>query len=337
MLALGIESEIDEFLPGRVNVLGRVRGRGEKPALVYSAHLDTTPIGKQPWSFPPFSGDVVDGHVRGRGATDMKSAVAAFIGAAAEIAARDEPLAGDILLAFTAGESSNCLGAKRYVAQGIQERIGAFLCGEPSTLDIITVEKAILWLEATAKGQIGHVSGAMGKNAINIMAEFLLALQKIELEVPAHPLLSAPTIHVGTISGGSAVNVTPDECRAEIDVRFGPGISVEAVIEQLSAVVPPDVTLRISDFKPAIEEPTDSEFVRICAEACAVETGREPEIKGVSYYSDGAIMLDGISAPFAIVGPGYLGMSGQTDEVLAVDNLHAAVAIYRGIAERWLK
>lgn len=337
LLALGIHSELDEFLPGRANVLGRIKGRGEKKPLVFSAHLDTVPIGKQPWSFLPFSGDIVDGHIRGRGASDMKGAVAAFVAAAAEIAQRPEPLAADIVLAFTAGESSNCLGARRFVAQGLQNEIGAFLCGEPSTLDIIAVEKAILWLEAKAVGMIGHVSGSMGQNAILMMSEFLLGLQNIKLDVPSHPLLSPPSINVGAISGGSAINVTPDECRAEIDVRFGPGIAVEQVMHQLELVMPPGITLTISDFKPAVEEDPASDFIQVCAQAIKCETGHPPTIKGVSYYSDGAILLDGIKAPFAILGPGYLGMSGQANEVIKLDNLHAAVRIYRSIAENWLK
>ena len=336
LVDLGIEATFDEFLPGRVNVLGRVRGRGTKKPLVFSAHLDTTPIGAQDWSFPPFAGDIVDGYVRGRGASDMKSAIAAFIAAAAQISRRTEPLAGDIILAFTAGESSNCLGARRLVAQGFQAEIGAFLCGEPSTLDLIVVEKAILWVKAVARGRIGHVSGDPGRSAITTMAELVLALNALKLDLPGHPLLSPPTVNVGTIRGGSAVNVTPDACEAEIDVRFGPGIAVDRVMAMLRAVAPPDVTLTVSDFKPAVEEPADSPFVRLCCAATAAETGRTPDIKGVSYYSDGAILLDGITAPFVILGPGTLGMSGQTDETIPVANLAAVIGIYRRIAESWL-
>ena len=66
----GISTELDEFQPGRANVIGRIPGRGEKPALVMSAHLDTVPAGELPWSFAPFAGDIVDGRVRGRGASE---------------------------------------------------------------------------------------------------------------------------------------------------------------------------------------------------------------------------------------------------------------------------
>lgn len=333
---LGLPGELDEFQPGRANVLARLKGRGEKPPLIFSAHLDTVPTGDLPWSFDPFAGDVVDGRVRGRGASDMKSAVAAFIAAADRLNRRSERLAGDVILAFTAGESANCLGARHLVAQGFQKEIGAFLCGEPSTLNLIVVEKAILWLELEAQGEMGHVSGAAGINAIEVMTDAFMALRGLRLDLPAHPLLTAPTVNVGRISGGTAVNVTPDRCRAEIDVRFGPGIGPEKVASSIAAVLPSRVSLRITDFKAAVEELPDSAFVTCCSAAVAARTGRVPAVKGVSYYSDGAILLDGLKVPFCILGPGDLGMSGQSDETASVDAIRAAADIYVRIAEQWL-
>jgi succinyl-diaminopimelate desuccinylase len=334
--AAGIEPELDEFRPGRANVLARVPGRGDKPALVFSAHLDTVPTGDLPWSFDPFAGDIVAGRLRGRGASDMKSAVAAFIAAADRINRRAEPLAGDVILAFTAGESADCMGARHLVAQGFRDRIGAFLCGEPSSLGLIVVEKAILWLEAEAQGEVGHVSGAAGVNAIQVMVDALVALRGLTLDLPGHPLLSPPTVNVGRVAGGTAVNLTPDRCTAEIDVRFGPGIDPADAVAQIAAVLPPRVTLKITDFKPAVEERPDSAFVACCSGAVRALTGRVPAVKGVSYYSDGAILLDGLDVPFCILGPGDLGMSGQPDETAPADAIRAAADIYVRIAEDWL-
>jgi len=238
-----------------------------------------------------------------------------------------------VILAFTAGESANCLGARHLVKQGFQKEIGAFLCGEPSTLDLIVVEKAILWLEAEARGEMGHVSGARGVNAIEVMADAIHALRGLVLDLPGHPLLSPPSVSVGRIQGGTAVNVTPDRCTAEIDVRFGPGIDPAAAISQIAAVLPPRVSLRVTDFKPAVEERPDSPFIATCAAAVTARTGRMPAIRGVSYYSDGAILLDGITIPFAIIGPGDLGMSGQPDETASADAIRACTEIYVKIAE----
>ena len=336
MRRIGIATELDEFLPGRANVIGRLKGRGEKPPLVLSAHLDTVPIGDMPWSFDPLAGDIVDGRIRGRGASDMKSAVAAFVAAADRLNRRETPLAGDVILAFTAGESANCLGARHLVQKGFQREIGAFLCGEPSTLDLIVVEKAILWLEAEARGEMGHVSGAAGVNAIEEMADAIVALRGLKLDLPGHPLLTPPSVNVGRIVGGSAVNVTPDRCTAEIDVRFGPGIDPAEAIAQIEAVLPPRVSLRITDFKPAVEERPDSPFVATCAASVTAHTGRKPVVKGVSYYSDGAILLDGLDVPFVILGPGDLGMSGQSDETASAEAIRTCTDIYVKIIEDWL-
>ena len=336
MRAAGIETELDEFLPGRANVLGRIRGTGGARPIVFSSHMDTVPVGDLPWSFDPFGGDLVDGRVRGRGATDMKSALAAFVSAGAMLASRDTAPKGDVILAFTAGESANCLGAKRFVEQGLQAEIGAFLCGEPSSLDVVVVEKAILWLEARAEGQVGHVSGTGGVNAISLMARFIAALDAAVLDVPAHPLLTGPSVTVGRISGGTAVNVTPDLCTAEIDVRFPPGVDRAGIIRQLRALAPDGVSLTETDFKPAVEAAPDSAFVRVCQDAARAETGRDAAIRGVSYYSDGAILLDGLhDTPFAIVGPGDLGLSGMVDETVAAEAVRQAARIYLRIVDAW--
>lgn len=336
LLALGIESELDEFLPGRANVLGRIRGTGEKPAMVLSSHMDTVPVGTVPWQRPPFSGEIVEGRLYGRGSSDMKSALAAMIAAAGSLAERRQMLKGDLILAFTAGESANLLGARRLAEQGLKKEIGAFLCGEPSDLDIIIVEKAALWLRATATGRLGHVSGQPGINAIDAMHAFLTRLYSLELECPPHPLLDGPTIRVGRIEGGSAVNLTPDNCIVDFDIRLPPGIDHLAVVRQVEDIAPEDVGISVLDFKPAVESRPDDSFVGLCSEVCARHRMRKPEIKGVSYYSDGTVLLDGLRVPFAIIGPGELGQSGQPDESVSIENVMRAVEIYQDVATAWL-
>ncbi|MBB6488654.1 M20 family metallopeptidase [Rhizobium lusitanum] len=336
LLALGIESELEEFLPGRANVLGRVRGLGEKQGLVLSAHMDTVPAGTMPWRHDPFSATISNGRLYGRGSSDMKSALVAMISAAASLAARKSLLKGDVILAFTAGESANLLGARRFIERGLKNEIGAFLCGEPSGLDIVIVEKAALWLRATATGRLGHVSGDAGINAITTINGFLARLAELELNCVAHPLLDGPTIRVGRIEGGSAVNLTPDRCFADFDIRLPPGADHLAVIRQVEEIAPETVSISVLDFKPAVESGSNEPFVRLCSEVCTRHIGREPALKGVSYYSDATVLLEGLDVPFAIVGPGDLGLSGQPDESVSVDNVLKAAQIYADIAEVWL-
>ncbi|TVQ36827.1 MAG: M20 family peptidase [Geminicoccaceae bacterium] len=334
---LGIAAECDEFAPGRCNVIGRIKGRGRAPALALSAHLDTVPVGTAAWSKPPFAGIVEGGRLYGRGTADMKSAVVAMIAAAGQLQRRQTPLAGDVVLLFTAGESSNLLGARRVVERGRMAGIGALLVGEPSSLDVVVVEMAALWLRLTAKGRIGHVSGDPGVNAIDGLRRGLNRLEDLALPSRPHPLLGPPRLTVGRIEGGSAVNVTPDACSADVDLRLHPGIEAEAAIAAVRAAVGPDLEVARLDFKPAVESPAAAPFVQLCREVCTAHMGAPAALRGVPYFSDAAVLAAGREVAFAIVGPGEIGQSGQPDESVELAKVERAAAIYAEIAARWLE
>lgn len=331
----GIDFDVDEFAPGRVNILARVAGQGTKAPLVFSAHLDTVPIGTAPWQFDPFEGRVVDGRLYGRGSSDMKSGVAAMITALVELST-SEPLAGDVLLALSAGESSSCAGAKRFVERGSLVQAGAILVSEPTSLDVVVAEMAALWVRVIFHGSIGHVSGSGSRNAIIDMSAFLTTLDHVSLPFPDHDLLPAPTISVGKIIGGSAVNVTPDRCEALLDIRLRSGTSVDEVLECLATRLPVDAEVEVVDFKPAVETNSDHPFVQTCLRQCARVTGAAPAVKGVSYYSDATVYQSAHGTPFAILGPGELGMSGQNDEWVSIERVRQAVPIFANIARAWL-
>ena len=334
--AAGIAAEVDEFQPGRANLLGRVAGRGNRPALVFSAHFDTMPPGAQPWRHGPFAGVVEDGRLYGRGAADMKSGMAAMIVAAERVAASG-PLGGDLVLAFTAGESSDCLGARRFVETGALKGMGALLVSEPSSMGVLLAEKGALWIRLTAHGRAGHPSGndgtvGGGMSAIERMADALLALRGFDFGVADHPLLGRPTVSVGTIRGGTVVNLTPDRCEAEIDCRLLPSQDPAEVEQAIARHLGEGIELRRIDFKPAIETAEDHPFARTCLKAM----GQGARPRGVSYYSDATVLTPAFDLPMVIIGPGELGMSGMTDEYCDLDRLERAVEVYEAIARDWL-
>lgn len=329
----GISVEVDEFAPGRANVLARLPGTGSKPPLVFSAHLDTVPVGTTGWTVEPFGAKIIDGRLYGRGASDMKSGVVAMTAALLDLAASKTQLAGDLVLAFSAGESSNCLGAKRFVDRETFANAGAILVSEPSSLNLIIAEMGVLWLRVTAWGRTGHISGDPGVSAIDKMASFVMQLQSIALPCPPHPLLPNPTIRVGTIRGGTAINVTPDQCSVDIDVRLRAGSTPQEIVHLLAST---GMTVDILDFKPSVETAVDHPFTRACFDACAIESPQKPTVSGVAYYSDATIYTAAYGTPFVIVGPGELGMSGQPDEFVEVANVHRAIQIYKRLAVDWL-
>jgi succinyl-diaminopimelate desuccinylase len=339
--AAGLESTLDEFAPGRANVIGRVKGSGNRPAIVMSAHFDTMPPGTKPWKHDPFAAEIVDGKLYGRGAADMKSGMASMIVAAERIAASGDHMGGDVVLAFSAGESSNCLGAKRMVETRALEGAGVILVSEPSSMEVLVAEKGALWVRLIAHGQAGHRSGAAGSvgggnNAIDRMLDALIKLRSFTFDVPDHPLLGEPTINVGKVNGGMVVNLTADRCEAEIDIRPLPGMDPTEVEQAILAHVGRDLDLERIDYKPPIETSVDHPFAEICLGVTSDIQGSKAEAKGASYYSDATVLTPAFDLPMVIIGPGPLGMSGQTDEYVETAAVDQAVDVFERVARQWL-
>lgn len=343
---MGMESKLDEFQPDRVNVIARVKGDGSKPALVFSAHFDTMTIGsvkngETAWTHPPFGGEIHDGKIYGRGASDMKSGMAAMIIAAQQIMESQAQLKGDLILALSAGESSNCIGAKRMLEQGDIDDAGAIIVSEPSSLRILVAETGTWWIKATATGVPGHSSGATGglgtgSNAILKLVNLINNLQEFRFDVETHPLLGDPTISIGTIQGGTAVNQTPDHAELGIDVRFLPGMTVEQMLPLLQSAAGPDVEFETIDLKPPVEIAPDHPLVALTEKAVENRLGAVDPVGGVAYYSDAVIFSPALDIPRVIIGPGELGFSGIVDEYVEIEKLVAATEIYQQIAREYL-
>ena len=335
--AWGLDSQLDEFAPGRVNVVARLRGGGSGPGLIYSAHLDTMTVGTQAWDFPPFEGENHDGKVYGRGASDMKSGLAAMMLAARQARRWGEPLRGDLILAFAAGESSNCLGAKRIVATNGLHGAGAIVVSEPTSLRVLIAETGTWWVKATATGTPGHASGSArgqgeGANAILKIIDLAQRVRELHFDAAPHPLLGLPTLSIGLISGGTAVNQTPDHAELSMDIRFLPGMEIADMLATLQAVAGPEIQFETIDWKQPLEIAINHPLVELTLAACQWRLGQASTPGGVAYYSDAVVYAPALNLPRVIIGPGELGLSGQRNEYVHVEKLIAAAEIYQWLA-----
>ena len=337
----GIESLVYEILPLRTNLVARLKGTGEKPGLAFSAHFDTIDVDLKKWSVDPFAGEIRDGRLYGRGTADMKGGMAAMTMAMIAIARSGERLKGDLLLTFSAAENSSCLGAKRLVADGHLDGVGALLVSEPSGNRPLVTEKGALWLRATARGEYAHNAftedrvGDRG-NANVRLARYIDKAHDLKLNAPTHRHVKPPTINIGVIRGGYEAPFVPSEASADIDIRLVPGQSPDAVLAEFQAIAGPHITVEILDNKPAVDTPDDHPFVELCVAACRVETGRDIGPGGVGYYSDGTVIVPALDLPMVIVGPGEIGMSGAIDEYVDVEKLDTSTLIFERIARGYL-
>jgi succinyl-diaminopimelate desuccinylase len=337
----GIACRIYDLGNGRANLVARLNGTGGNPSLVYSAHLDTIAVDEAQWTMPPFGGDIKDGRLYGRGATDMKSGMVSMICAAIQLKRENLRLGGDLVLAFSAAENSTGMGALQLIDSGELEGAGAMLISEPTSLSIFIAEKGALWLRAIAKGGAGH--GAFVEdwrkdygNAIIRMASFIDGLKYFEFGVPPHRHLGTPSINVGKIEGGVSAPTIPGSCTVEIDIRMLPGMNPDAVQEMVQASAGGHIDIQLVDFKPPVVTAEEDPFVKLCAASCEAVCSKKPDVTGVSYYSDAAFFKPAMDIPIVIIGPGEVGHSGIADEYVEVANLMKTNRIFFQIAQRYL-
>ena len=326
-----------DFAEDRTSLIARAKGRLDKPPICFSGHLDTVPLGAESWRKDPFEGEVDGNRIYGRGASDMKSGIAAMVCAALRIQKVFQEKAG-ITCIFTAGEETGSQGAS-YLARLSQVlgQCGALVVGEPTSNYPLVGHKGSLWLEIEATGITAHGSmPEQGDNAIYKAAEIVRKLQEFDLNVARHPFLGKPTLNVGTIAGGLNINSVPDRAVVGVDIRTVPSLPNNAVHEKMKAYLGEDVKITpIVDMVSVTTDP-ENEWIQAVFDISESFLGKRPEPRGVAYFTDASILTPAFDMPpTVIMGPGEPEMAHKTDEFCRVSKIEDATRAYFEIAQRW--
>jgi acetylornithine deacetylase/succinyl-diaminopimelate desuccinylase family protein len=245
----GLELEINtiEPYPNRPSIIARKRGKAGKPVLCIYGHLDTVPAGDlSQWKHPPFSGEIHEGRLYGRGSNDIKQGIAASLFAVKSLTELDITLNGDILLCYGAGEETLFpLGLKHIIDSGM---IKADFClyphgGVPDDPEkpygITLGHRGNTDITIKTIGKAGHMARKhLSINAIEKMAPIIDGIARMEIKGPHHEIVPpGGTISVNMVKGGIKANIIPPECTIEIDCRFGPGITPSDTITQVKDMI----------------------------------------------------------------------------------------------------
>jgi acetylornithine deacetylase/succinyl-diaminopimelate desuccinylase-like protein len=280
----------------------------------------------------------------GRGAVDMKGAIAAALAAIAAIRRSGTELTGTLDMHLAADEELTGLhGTKVLLERGYLDQDAAIV-GEPTDLHLGLAERGGAWITATARGTAAHGSRPhLGVNAITSMARFLLRIQEVLPDLE-HPLVGRPTVNAALIKGGSAPNVVPDRCEVDLDRRLIPGeTSREEILAPFShlaaeiATAHPEVDLSfaIREWTDAAESDPTSTIAALCRGALRAE-GREPVDVGFTGITDARFYINDVAIPTVILGPGSLDAAHTADESVQVEDLIAAARTYARIFASFL-
>ncbi len=337
--AAGFTIAYYEFADRRTSLVARLGGSSDTRPLCFTGHVDTVPLGAQPWQRDPFAGETAGGRMYGRGSSDMKSGVAAFVVAALRLAPHLGGTPG-LELVVTAGEEISCQGARDLVRRGdALGRAGAIVVAEPTDNRPLVGHKGVLWLRARATGVTAH--GSMperGVNAIYKAARAVTRLEQLQFDVTPHPVLGAPTLNVGTIGGGLNFNSVPDAATIGIDIRTIPAQAHATVIAWLAEYLGDEVTLEPVNDSPGIWTDPFDPWVRQVFDIVTPVLGAPPEVRAAPYGTDASALTPAsLGAPTVILGPGELALAHQTDEYCLTERVEQAVHMYIEIARRWCK
>ena len=190
---VGLEPELLESHPKRTSVIARVEGRdSSRPGLLVHGHLDVVPAHAPDWRHDPFSGEIADGCVWGRGAIDMKDMDAMMVAVVRQRLREGRRPARDVVLTFTADEEAGGIWGARWLVdnhpglfEGVAEAVGevggfSLTLGRQRLYLLQTAEKGMAWMRLTTRGTAGHGSMIQRDNAVTELAEAIGRLGRHE-------------------------------------------------------------------------------------------------------------------------------------------------------------
>jgi acetylornithine deacetylase len=336
----GLRVEIQEVAPGRPNVIGTLEGRAPGRSLMLCGHIDTVGVAGMTRPFDPVERD---GRVYGRGSQDMKSGIAAMIGAAKIVADTGGLEAGSLVIACVVDEEHASAGAEALVTR---HRADAAVVTEPTELAVAVAHKGFEWVEVETEGRAAHGSRPRdGRDAILRMGRVLSELEALDRSLQsgrAHPLLGTASLHASLIEGGRELSSYPDRCSLQIERRTIPGEGsgaagreVEGILNRLRAQDPEfKAASRVMFHRSPYE--LDARHELPTALVTATESAAiEAPIIGMSFWTDAAILGDA-GIPSVLFGPTGAGLH-SLEEWVEIDSVLKCRDALINLVRAWCK
>ena len=300
------------------NLITRI-GTG-KEKIILSGHLDVVPAGEDSqWKYPPFSAEVIDGKLYGRGACDMKGGLTMLIGTMINLKECPELLENySIFFLGSADEESGMTGAYNCVRKGFMKDSVLLIVGEPTNMNIGIAEKGLLWADIHIYGKAGHASTPeVGRNSIECALNIIPQLHEC-LDNVKNRVLGSSTLNIGKISGGVAHNIVPDKTILSVDYRYIPEQDFARLNAKLHSInaSPCKIEVKITHTLPALQTDVGIPFIQ------NLKKINGKEIMGFPYATDAGVLIQKKNAvPFVIYGPGDPGVIHKPDEYITVEDV----------------
>jgi succinyl-diaminopimelate desuccinylase len=351
-------------------------GKDVSPSLILNGHMDVVPAGDQErWKLPPFCGEIREGRIHGRGATDMKGGLTSIMVAFVAFLNIAEDLPGRLVLNAVSDEETGGLYGSKWCLDNGKVQGDACLIGEPTgTINSFLGEKGVCWLRLSAKGVPAHGSlPMMGENAIEKLVRTFPAVRRLEEEKISLPddiseaveiskefytemakgkgfseagILKAVakaidhcTTNIGTIRGGLKTNIVPESCVAEVDIRVPAGMTSEKVKARLLELLE---EAGLTGIECELVLSSDPNYT---ATTEKIYTDLKDNVEDISGVVAAPLLVTGgtdgryfrlKNIPTVIYGPGEITMAHSYNEYVLVDDIITAAKVIANTATDFL-
>lgn len=346
--------QTEEVLPGRYNVMFSLPGNETEAELVFICHMDTVPVGSG-WKEEPFSGEIRDGRIYGRGSCDMKSGFACALSAfqsAVELYGEGRMTNRTLKLIGTVDEEGNMAGAEKAIQAGWVTKDSLVLDMEPTNGELQAAHKGRVWFEITVEGITAHAATPWkGADAIAAAAEVISFIRKDFAKLTHHPQMGASTVSFGRILGGNQPYVVSGQCTVTVDMRLVPPYTskdaeeiVKRAVQYAQAEIggvysgeredssqightkkeKPKIKIsyRITGDRPFIEMDETSELIRRILDSCEKTIGYRAKTGIFPGYTDTAVIAGKLGNKNCMsYGPGDLELAHKPDESVPIDDI----------------
>ncbi|NWN83488.1 MAG: acetylornithine deacetylase [Halomonas sp.] len=332
----------------KANLLARI-GPNVAGGVVLSGHTDVVPVEGQPWSTDPFTlTDKGDGRLYARGTCDMKGFIACALSEVPRWVSLN--LEKPIWLALSYDEEVGCIGAPRMIERLMAEhpRPAAVIVGEPTLMQPVVAHKGATNLRTTVTGRASHSSQVnQGVSAIHVAARLVTFIEDVMADLKAEGRVDEAfnvvhsSLHVGKISGGTAINIMARECTFDWEIRHLPSDRFEALVARINAYATelegdmqrraPEtsiVTETLNETVPALADDNNAEVLTLCHALL----GERPA--GAVAYATEAGQFQRRGLPTVICGPGSIAQAHQPDEYIEHEQLEAGARFMAALGAR---
>jgi len=322
-----INSEDDR----KANLFATIGPAGQ-PAILLSGHTDVVPVEGQAWTSDPFKLRKSGGRLYGRGSVDMKGFIACTLAMAQR--AGGLKLHTPLSLAFSYDEEVGCLGVRRLIdmMETMPTRPRFCIVGEPTSLQVVTAHKGKIGMRVHCRGVEAHSALApLAVNAVYLALDVISEIRSIQREIAVSGIRDGDydvpytTLHAGVIAGGKVINIVPNQCRFEYEIRYVPEDDPAKISSRIESAAyrtaaearriseRADIAFTPVVSYPAMNTPPDSEVVSFMKSI----TGSNSTGK-ISFGTEGGLFQQRLGIPTVVCGPGNIAVAHKPDEYIEV-------------------